>query len=420
MSVSTDRARQVFLLPDLGEGLAEAEVVAWKVALGDTVVIDQVVVEVETAKAVVEVPTPYAGVVEALHGVAGATVIVGSPLITIAATAGAAVPSAPGTPPSHEQHREEERAGSGNVLIGYGTSEASTPRRRRVRPDATEPSARAEAPPATTTPRAAPAPTARVLSPVVRKLARENNLDISTLDGSGLGGVIRRCDVEAAISMGAPRPAAEAPDGGEPAPVERIPLTGFRKAVADKLSTSRREIPDATTWVDVDATELMNARRAINASLPDEPISLLALLARLCIAGLAEFPELNSTVDNGRQEILRYRHVNLGIAAHPARIGRPRYRRGRHPDHRRAIGGAPRDDDTGQGRQAHTRPPRRRHVHIEQLRRVRGRWVHADHQPPRSGDPRHRSHREQALGLRQSGGGAQGHPAVADLRPPRR
>jgi 2-oxoisovalerate dehydrogenase E2 component (dihydrolipoyl transacylase) len=319
MSVSTDRARQVFLLPDLGEGLAEAEVVAWKVALGDTVVIDQVVVEVETAKAVVEVPTPYAGVVEALHGVAGATVIVGSPLITIAATAGAAVPSAPGTPPSHEQHREEERAGSGNVLIGYGTSEASTPRRRRVRPDATEPSARAEAPPATTTPRAAPAPTARVLSPVVRKLARENNLDISTLDGSGLGGVIRRCDVEAAISMGAPRPAAEAPDGGEPAPVERIPLTGFRKAVADKLSTSRREIPDATTWVDVDATELMNARRAINASLPDEPISLLALLARLCIAGLAEFPELNSTVDNGRQEILRYRHVNLGIAAQTPR-----------------------------------------------------------------------------------------------------
>jgi len=320
VSVSTEPDVQVFLLPDLGEGLAKAEVVEWKVALGDTVVIDQVVVEVETAKAVVEVPSPYAGMVEALHGAAGATVIVGSPLITIAATAGAAVPSAPGAPPSHEQHREEEQAGSGNVLIGYGTSEAPTRRRRRVRPDATnaEPSARTEAPPATTTPPAAPAPTARVLSPVVRKLARDNDIDISTLAGSGLGGVIRRCDVEAAISVGA-RPASEAPDGGEPAPVERIPLTGFRKAVADKLSTSRREIPDATTWVDVDATELMNARRAINASLPDEPISLLALLARLCIAGLAEFPELNSTVDNGRQEILRYRHVNLGIAAQTPR-----------------------------------------------------------------------------------------------------
>jgi len=194
VSVSTEPETQVFLLPDLGEGLAEAEVVEWKVALGDTVVIDQVVVEVETAKAVVEVPSPYAGMVEALHGAAGATVIVGSPLITIAATAGAAVPSAPGAPPSHEQHREEERAGSGNVLIGYGTSEASTRRRRRVRRDATnaEPSARTEAPPATTAPPAAPAPPVRVLSPVVRKLARDNDIDISTLDGSGLAGVIRR------------------------------------------------------------------------------------------------------------------------------------------------------------------------------------------------------------------------------------
>jgi len=317
MSVSTDPATQVFLLPDLGEGLAEAEVVEWKVAVGETVVIDQVVVEVETAKAVVEVPSPYAGVVEALHGAAGATVIVGTPLITIAATAGAAVASAPGAPPSHEPHREEERAGSGNVLIGYGTSEASTRRRRRVRPDAAEPSARAEAPTATTTRPAAPAPTARVLSPVVRKLARDNNLDITTLAGSGLGGVIRRCDVEAAIS--APYPAAGAPDDSGPAPFERIPLTGFRKTVADKLSTSRREIPDATTWVDVDATELMNAQREINASLRHEPISLLALLARLCIAGLAEFPELNSTVDTDRQEILRYRHINLGIAAQTLR-----------------------------------------------------------------------------------------------------
>ena len=319
MSVSTDPATQVFLLPDLGEGLAEAEVVEWKVALGDTVVIDQVVVEVETAKAVVEVPSPYAGMVEALHGAAGATVIVGSPLITIAVTAGAAVPSAPGAPPSHEQHREEERAGSGNVLIGYGTSETSTRRRRRVRPGAAGPDpSLVTAAPSAPTPASAPAPTFRVLSPVVRKLARDNDIDISTLAASGLGGVIRRCDVEAAISADAPRNVADAPGDAKPAPIERILLTGFRKAVADKLSTSRREIPDATTWVDVDATELMNARRAIN-STSDEPASLLALLARLCIAGLVQFPELNSTVDTGRQEILRYRDVNLGIAAQTPR-----------------------------------------------------------------------------------------------------
>ncbi|MDQ2723673.1 MAG: 2-oxo acid dehydrogenase subunit E2, partial [Actinomycetota bacterium] len=305
MSVSTEPAPQVFLLPDLGEGLAEAEVVDWKVTVGDTVTIDQVVVEVETAKAVVEVPSPFAGVVQVLHGEAGATVIVGAPLITIAATAGAALPTESVAPPSHEQHRQEERAGSGNVLIGYGTSEASTRRRRRVRSDSR--------------PKHSPVvavSASRVLSPVVRKLARDNGVELSTLAGSGAGGVIRRCDVETA--MRAATNGSAQPNAVQPNEV-RIPLTGLRRVVADKLSTSRREIPDATTWVDVDATELMNARRTINAATPDEPISLLALLARLCIAALAQFPELNSSVDTTSQEIVRYRQVNLGIAAQTPR-----------------------------------------------------------------------------------------------------
>ncbi len=306
VSVSTAPAIQVFLLPDLGEGLAEAEVVDWKVAVGDTVTIDQVVVEVETAKAVVEVPSPYAGVVEVLHGEPGATVVVGTPLITIAATAGAALPTEPAAPPSHEQHRQEERAGSGNVLIGYGTSETSSRRRRRVRSGTIAPKR----------PPLASVSANRVLSPVVRKLARDNGVDLSALDGSGAGGVIRRCDVEAAMRA--------TTDGSAPAESmqpneERIPLTGLRRVVADKLSASRREIPDATTWVDVDATELMHARRTINAAAPDEPISLLALLARLCIAALAQFPQLNSSVDTTSQEIVRYRQVNLGIAAQTPR-----------------------------------------------------------------------------------------------------
>ncbi len=129
--------------------------------------------------------------------------------------------------------------------------------------------------------------------------------------------------MEAAISgtsaLPTTAPARGAGNDDSRADVVRIPLTGMRRAVADKLSTSRSEIPDATTWVDVDATELMNARRAINAAIPDEPISLLALLARLCLAGLARFPELNSSVDTRRQEIVRYRHVNLGIAAQTPR-----------------------------------------------------------------------------------------------------
>ena len=287
----------VFALPDLGEGLTEVEIVEWKVAVGDTVAIDQVVVEVETAKAMVEVPSPYAGVVEVLHGVPGTTMTVGSPLITVA---GAAV--------AHERHRAEEQAGSGNVLIGYGTSGAG-PRRRRARPT---PPDSALVPVRSAT----PAPGVPVLSPIVRKLARDNRVDTRTLSGSGAGGVVTRRDVEAAISASAQMTAVALPDDDE-----RIPLTGLRRAVADKLTTSRREIPDATTWVDVDATGLVHARRMINASTSAgaEPISLLALLARLTLAALTRFPELNSSVDTARQEIVRHARVNLSFAAQSPR-----------------------------------------------------------------------------------------------------
>ncbi|WP_009476279.1 dihydrolipoamide acetyltransferase family protein [Rhodococcus sp. JVH1] len=281
-------SNQVFLLPDLGEGLTEADIAEWKVRVGDTVTIDQVVVEVETAKAGVEVPIPFEGTVISLHGDEGSTLQVGTPLITVS-----------GTPAAHEQYREEEQAGSGNVLIGYGTSEDTRRRRRRVgvtrevtRP---EPIRTGIAP--------------RVISPVVRNLARQNDLDLSRLSGSGPGGVINRADVEKALAT---TPA--------PADAQRIPIKGLRKAVADKLSTSRREIPDATTWVDVDASELLAARRAINATLDaDAGVSLMALLARLALAALKQSPELNSTVDTERGEIVRYGHVHLGIAAQTPR-----------------------------------------------------------------------------------------------------
>jgi len=316
---AAEPARQIFLLPDLGEGLTEAEVVEWKVGVGDTVVIDQILVEVETAKATVEVPSPYAGVVEALHGSAGSTVDVGAPLITVTAAAGATVPSAPGGPPTAEQHREEERAGSGRVLIGYGTDEGTARRRQRVRPAAST-GLPSSSPPANSPARTPPP----VLSPVVRRLARDNGVDVSALDGSGAGGVIRRCDVEAAmIGAGTSTPATATPsavsDGRRFARVERIPLTGMRRVVANKLLTSRREIPDATTWVDVDASALLEARRRINLAEPGEPVSLLALVARMCIAALTRFPELNSSVDTASQEILRYSQVNLGIAAQTPR-----------------------------------------------------------------------------------------------------
>ncbi|MFD9663955.1 dihydrolipoamide acetyltransferase family protein [Rhodococcus sp. NPDC059968] len=278
---------QVFLLPDLGEGLTEADIAEWKVRVGDTVTIDQVVVEVETAKAAVEVPIPFEGTVISLHGDEGSTLKVGTPLITVS-----------GTHATHEQYREEERAGSGNVLIGYGTSEDTGRRRRRVGVNRE-----------VTPPREHTGVARRVISPIVRNLARQNDLDLSRLSGSGPGGVINRADVERALAT-----------PPETADAQRIPIKGLRKAVADKLSTSRREIPDATTWVDVDATELLQARRTINAALPDaENVSLMALLARLALAALKQYPELNSTVDTERNEIVRYGHVHLGIAAQTPR-----------------------------------------------------------------------------------------------------
>jgi pyruvate dehydrogenase E2 component (dihydrolipoamide acetyltransferase) len=394
-----------FKLPDLGEGLTEAEIVRWLVEVGDVVAVDQPVVEVETAKASVEVPCPYGGVVTARFGEEGTELPVGAPLITVAV--GAPAPGA-------------ESEGSGNVLVGYGTSQAPA-RRRRVRPGqatgpadgpaASSPASAASsasasaAPGAVRTSRRAdgtkgadgvnghdaaaegaardegaesaegPVP---VISPLVRRLARQNGLDLREMTGSGPDGLILRADVEYALRAAqaqgrgrteqavveglapatptdapdAPAPAAPAgssaaarstaasasaapaaasapstpeptpPTGtsASPAPAQpagqnlRIALKGIRGAVADKLSRSRREIPDATCWVDADATELLAARAAMNAA-GGPKISLLALLARICTAALARFPELNSTVDPQAREVVRLDRVHLGFAA---------------------------------------------------------------------------------------------------------
>ena len=355
---------QVFRLPDLGEGLTEADVIEWHVAEGDTVTVDQEVVTVETAKAAVEVPCPYAGVVTTLHASPGQQLAVGEPLITIAALADA------------EAYRTEERAGavtpdssagdatdsagsstdashspiaskgspSGSPerpLVGYGASEpARRTRRRRAAEMVAEapasPAPSAAEPPAETP--ASPAPSqaetpgeaVRVISPLVRRLAADAGIDLTTVRPTGDGGVIRRADVEAAIeSAGATPEAADARMAGaaatasaasaEPAGLEekRTPLTGVRRAIAEKLATSRREIPDATTWVDVDATELLATRDALKRVRPDEGIGILALLARITVAGLRQFPELNSSVE--ADEIVQHGRINLGFAAQSPR-----------------------------------------------------------------------------------------------------
>ncbi|MEU4680132.1 dihydrolipoamide acetyltransferase family protein [Micromonospora sp. NPDC023737] len=315
-------SERVFLLPDLGEGLSEAEIVEWRVAVGDTVTVDQTVVEVETAKAVVDVPCPYAGRVVALHGAAGEVRPVGQPLITIAALDDDAA-SGPGgapEPAGHATYREEERAGSGNVLIGYGTGHGPGRRRRRPRLAAAEPAA-VPAPRRSSEPLAAVAAThggasaaPLVISPIVRRLAREHGVDLATVTGTGRGGVVRRADVEAALAVPSPSAAPQPPATSDSADLV-IPLTGIRKAIADKLSRSRREIPEVTIWVDADATALLETRAAINAARPEQPVSILALLARICLSGLRRYPQLNARVDTEGQRIVQAAGVHLGIAA---------------------------------------------------------------------------------------------------------
>ncbi|WP_103760616.1 dihydrolipoamide acetyltransferase family protein [Streptomyces sp. SM10] len=321
-----------FKLPDLGEGLTEAEIVRWLVEVGDVVTVDQPVVEVETAKAMVEVPCPYGGVVTARFGAEGAELPVGAPLLTVAV---GSMEPAPGDEASEPAGADAESGVSGNVLVGYGTG-APAARRRRIRPApvpvAPAPVAPAPAPapppapvapaPATITAPVDPQGPVAVISPLVRKLARQHGLDLRLVAGTGRDGLILRTDVESAIRTADEERAVGAAPVAGPGPeaeaeAERIALRGVRGAVAEKLSRSRREIPDATCWVDADATELMAARAAMNATGPK--VSVLALLARICTAALARFPELNSTVDTEAREIVRLPGIHLGFAAQTER-----------------------------------------------------------------------------------------------------
>ncbi len=327
-----------FLLPDLGEGLTDAEIVSWLVAVGDVVTIDQPVVEVETAKASVEVPVPFAGRVSALFGAPGERVLVGSPLITVESAdhADSVTVRNLGTPPVSDTAPTtadvESSESSGKVLIGYGTSPSPARRRSRVRrsssPAAADLTVEAGSPVARDA-AVSPVPegTAKlappVISPVVRKLARDRGIDLASVRASDPSGVIRRCDIDS-IQAPVSTPLTSTPSTsttpastlgpGEP---ERLPLVGLRKLAADKLSQSRREIPEATVWVDVDATGLLDARRALNAARPDELVSLLALLARFCVLGLGRYRELNSRISADAVELLP--DINLGFAAQTER-----------------------------------------------------------------------------------------------------
>jgi 2-oxoisovalerate dehydrogenase E2 component (dihydrolipoyl transacylase) len=323
-----------FLLPDLGEGLTEAEIISWLVAPGDIIAIDQLVVEVESAKSVVELPSPYGGRVERLDVAEGQTVEKGGALLTIAnldesgehdqgepESPEAAAGSVPGT----AIREPVSDAGSGAVLVGYGTKESSM---RLERPKGGRFGGRAAAlltsvdPPLSTTlldsTRRSP-----VVSPLVRRRARSNGFDASQLLGSGPGSLVRRDDVEAAIAAlsavtaDSPNRAGPRPSPSDDADV-RIPMTGMRKLIAARLGESRRVIPEATIWLDVDATGLFAAKERLH-SVAGERFSLTSLIARIAVEGLRRFPLLNASVDETTDEIVQHGSINLGIAAQTPR-----------------------------------------------------------------------------------------------------
>lgn len=384
-------SQSTFNLPDLGEGLTEAELTRWLVAEGDDVAVDQAIAEVETAKALVEVPSPYAGTVATLHGAEGETMIVGEPLITISTGApteqGTGPEGAAGTPddgasPGALSYREEERAGmqipaadgaettpnldrvrggdagggaaeraaetgeatrtapdssedegSGSVLIGYGTSGHGAGGRTRPRRERPRWMERQEAAVSTS---ASPAGAPRVVSPLVRRLARDLGVDLGAVRGSGPNGLILRRDVEqasggAGVSSTPPGASSEAAAAGGGAAVgtaetdqrsglgiaSREPMRGVRKAVAEQMVRSRTQIPEATAWLDVDVTRLLELRADLKTADPDSTPSLLALIARFTTAALKRYPIMNSRVEQGPdgESIVQFDGINLGLAA---------------------------------------------------------------------------------------------------------
>jgi 2-oxoisovalerate dehydrogenase E2 component (dihydrolipoyl transacylase) len=290
---------QIFRLPDLGEGLTEAALIRWLVAPGDTVRVDQPIAEMETAKSVVELPSPFAGTVAALHGAEGDTLAVGAPLLEVTDAAGAVAADV-----EKEAYRQEERAGSGNVLIGYGTSGHSGGTRRR------QPVRTAVAASAVSTPTLNRTGPVAVRSPIVRRLARDEGLDLHSIPATGADGAVTRGDVLRALSVRQPAASGELIAGL--AVARREPLGMLRKAVGAKLSRSRAEIPEATVWVDVDATDLWTLRAAM--AVDGRSPSFTAILAKYVLLALAAYPALGGRLSDDGTELIEFAGVNLGVA----------------------------------------------------------------------------------------------------------
>ncbi|HAQ59642.1 MAG TPA: branched-chain alpha-keto acid dehydrogenase subunit E2, partial [Microbacterium sp.] len=310
---------QTFLLPDVGEGLTEAEIVTWRVAPGDEVKVNDVLVEIETAKSLVELPSPFAGTVGELLAREGDTVDVGAPIITIGEAASGA--PAPSTAPT-----EVGEATGGAVLVGYGTGGAVTSRRRK------------------TLERPVAAAVGVVAKPPIRKLARDLGVDLGDIAATGDAGEVTREDVVRHASQASVFRNIETPEWGavreETIPVpdafapaappstsavptnsreESIPVRGVRKATATAMTSSAYTAPHVSVWVDVDASRTMEFVKRLKTSpdFADVKVSPLLIMARAVIWAVRRNPMVNAAwvdTDEGAQILLRH-YVNLGIAA---------------------------------------------------------------------------------------------------------
>lgn len=356
-----------FKLPDVGEGLTEAEIVSWKVKVGDVIEINDIIVEIETAKSLVELPSPYAGTVLALMVEEGQMIDVGTPIISVG-SASDPVPSAPVAAAAAPEidlsdmdlsNPAASGGGEGESLVGRNKAERGPQRRARhgsatpstsagaqaqlqlqgafgsggAQPDEVEPvdepavpATSAATPPASAPAEAlvpasvqSPSDVRALAKPPVRKLAKDLGIDLTTLIGSGANGVITRADVEGATSglgfdTAAPRAAQPAAAGERET---REPVKGVRKMMAQAMVGSAFSAPHVTEWITVDVTATMDlvARLKKRREFKDAKVSPLLVLARAVMLAMKRTPEINSFWDEAAQEVVYKHYVNLGIAA---------------------------------------------------------------------------------------------------------
>ncbi|MFJ8507276.1 dihydrolipoamide acetyltransferase family protein [Streptomyces avermitilis] len=336
MTTMTEAPVREFKMPDVGEGLTEAEILKWYVQPGDTVTDGQVVCEVETAKAAVELPIPYDGVVRELRFPEGTTVDVGQVIIAVDVAGGAPVAEIPVPVQEAPVQEEPKPEGRKPVLVGYGVAESSTKRRPRKSTSASEPAVEGTYYAATAVLQGiqgelnghGAAKQRPLAKPPVRKLAKDLGVDLARVTPSGPDGVITREDVHAAVAPPAPAPqpvqtpAAPAP---APAPVTvydtaretRVPVKGVRKATAAAMVGSAFTAPHVTEFVTVDVTRTMKLVEELkqDKEFTGLRVNPLLLIAKALLVAIRRNPDINASWDEANQEIVLKHYVNLGIAA---------------------------------------------------------------------------------------------------------